>query len=113
MDLTFTTLSDRINVVVTGNISWREKNEFREKLYEISNILLPWIILDLSGVPYIDSSIVSVLVHFHGLIQSRQVKMSIIAVDTVFRTLYETNLDRIYQIVDNESSLYPKKQTVR
>ncbi|MCW8966027.1 MAG: STAS domain-containing protein [Candidatus Pacearchaeota archaeon] len=109
MQLIVTTLSDRINVVVTGNISWREKNEFREKLYDISHNLLPWIILDLSGVPYVDSSIVSILVHFHGLIQSRQVKMSIIAVDTVFQILYDTNLDQIYQIVENESSLHPKK----
>lgn len=109
MILTVTTSSDRINVVVTGSISWREKNEFREKLLEISHILLPWIILDLSGVPYIDSSIVSILVHFHALIQSRQMKISIIAVDTVFQILYDTNLDQIYQIVDNETSLQLKK----
>ena len=112
MDVNVTELPDRINVVVTGNISWRENNTFREKLQEISFNLQPWIILDLSGVPYIDSSIVSILVHFHGLIQSRQVKLSIVAVDTVFRTLYDTNLDQIYQIVDNESSLHPKKRTM-
>jgi anti-anti-sigma factor len=107
MNLIVTESTDRITMTVTGRISWREVNQFREKLREISINLRPWIILDLTGVPYIDSSIISTLVHFHSLIQSSQVKVSILALDMVFQILYETNLDRIYQIVESESNLLP------
>lgn len=95
-------MGDHIVLVVHGELDVYNHARFREKLVEQSAAGRHTLVLDMSGVPFIDSSALGVLV---GAFKRARIKSGCVCLlnpsDRLRRTLAITGLSKVFRVFDD------------
>ena len=89
-------------IILGGDVDLRQSPMFHAALVEIVNERPRRLILDLSEVPYMDSSGVGTLVEIFRRVSAYKGKMILFGLNPRVRSVFEiTKLDKFFTIVEN------------
>lgn len=89
-------------VSAQGDITLAESPDFHQSLLNLCNESPRHLIVDLTGVNYMDSSGVGTLVDVYRKVRSKKGKMTLVGLSDAVRSLFEiTKLDTFFSIVNS------------
>jgi anti-sigma B factor antagonist len=92
-------------LALEGEIDLHESPAVREKLNPLIDAKLPRIVVDLSGVSYIDSSGLALFIEAMQRIQSYGGKFALCGLTATVRTIFEiARLDQVFQIFPDKAA---------
>ena len=92
-------------LALEGEIDLHESPAVREKLNPLIDAKLPRIVVDLSGVSYIDSSGLALFIEAMQRIQGYGGKFALCGLTATVRTIFEiARLDQVFQIFQDKAA---------
>lgn len=92
-------------VVLSGDIDLHHSPTLHSALVEVTNERPKKLLLDLTAVPYMDSSGVGTFVEVFRRVNAYKGKMVIFGLSSRVRSIFEiTKLDRFFTLADNEEA---------
>lgn len=92
-------------VVVSGDVDLNSSRSLQTELREVIGAGPRRVVVDLSGVPYMDSSGVATLVEAMQLSRKKGTKLVLCAMSDKVQSIFEiARLDRVFTIVDDREA---------
>ncbi len=92
-------------LALAGEIDLHQSPEVKEKLNPLIELKLPRILVDLTGVSYIDSSGIAVLIDAMQRIQAYGGQLALFGIRASVRTVFEiARLDQIFKIYSDKGA---------
>jgi anti-sigma B factor antagonist len=92
-------------IALEGEIDLHESPNVREALRNLTEQKLPRVFVDLSGVSYIDSSGIAVLIEAMQRIQAYGGKLALFGIRDSVRTVFEiARLDQVFKIFPDQNA---------
>ena len=109
MEISKSSGTDGLTVAIKGRISWRETDAFKAQLSEIAQSNESRVMMDMTEVPFIDSAAIGTLVSFHAVAVERKIEVFFVVNPTVHGIMFESNLDKVFRIVENRDDIFLKQ----
>ncbi len=94
---------ETVFVVAQGELTLRESPEFHTSLIALCNKAPRRMIINLEGVPFIDSSGVGTLTDIFRRMKRNQGHLGLVGLNKMVRSVFEiTKLDQLFSIYDTE-----------
>ncbi len=98
-------LSDGVYVALTGEIDLSTSPMLRYELLELAKGAPPRLVVDLDGVPYMDSSGVATLVEAFQQQRKRSGRMILCGLQPKVRSIFEiARLDMVFEIMEDKEA---------
>lgn len=109
MEISYNSIGDKRIMKVKGQVGMNNLAEFKKAMDDMTDGTYKSVIVDLKDVPFLDSSVLSVLMAGKKKIEKHRCSFGLVNVsDNLMQILVMCSLDRFFTFYENYESFMPK-----